>query len=324
MSSQSELEEALKFTSNNILRVVASFTASIPESQRTPTQTQMYPELSPIREEACGASRSFPDRHEDSQPSTESVQFTDNQDSISDLLRIKLQMAEAKAKIHQLKRAKKACGRDDWAQWKTEKKELISNIKQLKSEHRNLGRNHCYKQQRGCGGKFRARFISTQLKNHTFVPGENFTEVFRVRNEGDSAWPEGTVMMPIGKNTDHGLLGSAGKAIPVTAANSGQCVDVAVSLHAPQSPGRYHALWRLATPDGIKFGQRLELRVNVSESSSDSEEEPVRAASSVDWLGLLKQLEDMGWSDKPKNLRLLRSYNGNLSLVVTHLIEDSS
>jgi len=302
LSSQRELEEALKFSSNNLLRLTLS--SSQPKSEL----------LTP------GAFHT----------NTESIEtpYSESEISADNLLRIKLEMAEAKAKVYQLKRAKKECGRENWAQWKTEKQELISRIKQLKGEHKNLGRNPCYKAQRGCGGKFRARFISTQLKNHTFVPGENFTEVFRVRNEGDSAWPEGTVLIPIGKNADHDLLGSAGKAIPVGTANAGQCVDVQVPLHAPQAPGTYKALWRLATSNGSKFGQRLELNVSVCENRSDSEDEceiqPKRAAPALDWLGLLAQLEAMGWNDKPKNLRLLRTFNGNVSLVVAHLIDEST
>lgn len=308
VSSQPELEEAIKL-SPNLLRLTASITQPRAESGNV----LAYPEYQRDLEDC-----SYPVLETPGEP----------RPNFDNLLRIKLEMAEVKAKIHQLKREKKGMGaRGDWGRWKTEKQELISRIKQLKCEHRNLGRQPCYKAQRGCGGKFRARFISSQLKSHSFVPGESFTEVFRIRNEGESAWPEGTVLIPIGKNTDHTLLGSAGKAIPVSSALPGDCVDVQVPLQAPQAPGKYYGLWRLATPDGSKFGQRMEITVSVEDSSSESEEEYEHAkcarTPAVDWIGLLDQLQAMGWSDKPKNVKLLRKYKGNLSLVVDHLINDS-
>ena len=107
MSSQSELEEALKFTTNNLLRVVASLT--VPEPQRTTqTQTQItYPEIFPIREEACKPSSSS--CTEDFRPcyTPDDVRDSscDRDAMFGDLLRIKLEIAETKAKIHLFTRA---------------------------------------------------------------------------------------------------------------------------------------------------------------------------------------------------------------------------
>lgn len=44
-----------------------------------------------------------------------------------------------------------------------------------------------------------------------------------------------------------------------------QELDVAVDFAAPEHPGRYISYWRLASPSGQKFGQRVWVLIQVSE-----------------------------------------------------------
>jgi hypothetical protein len=44
----------------------------------------------------------------------------------------------------------------------------------------------------------------------------------------------------------------------------GEEVDVAVDFLAPAKPGRYASYWRLASPSGKKFGQRIWVLIQVT------------------------------------------------------------
>lgn len=41
-------------------------------------------------------------------------------------------------------------------------------------------------------------------------------------------------------------------------------LDIAVDFTAPESPGRYISYWRMASPSGQKFGQRVWVLIQVS------------------------------------------------------------
>lgn len=41
-------------------------------------------------------------------------------------------------------------------------------------------------------------------------------------------------------------------------------LDVAVDFIAPEHPGRYISYWRMASPSGQKFGQRVWVLIQVS------------------------------------------------------------
>lgn len=47
-----------------------------------------------------------------------------------------------------------------------------------------------------------------------------------------------------------------------------QELDVAVDFVAPNLPGRYVSYWRMATPSGQKFGQRVWVLIQVRKPSS--------------------------------------------------------
>jgi hypothetical protein len=83
-----------------------------------------------------------------------------------------------------------------------------------------------------------------------FLPGENFTKVWRLKNGGSCTW-----------NTAYGITFESGDAMgaPVTVYLPGQVlpgqeVDVAVAMKAPMNPGTYRGNWKMRDQGGTKFG----------------------------------------------------------------------
>jgi len=99
-------------------------------------------------------------------------------------------------------------------------------------------------------------------------PNTAFTKIWRLRNEGIT-WPENTSLIFVG-----GDQMSTVDTIPVATLANGQEVDIAVDMTAPSKPGRYVGYWRLAHPDGSRFGQRVWVDICVSQPSTPSTELP--------------------------------------------------
>ena len=51
--------------------------------------------------------------------------------------------------------------------------------------------------------------------------------------------------------------------IPVNGFPIGKELDVAVDFTAPSRPGRYVSYWKMASPSGQKFGQRVWVLIQV-------------------------------------------------------------
>jgi len=78
----------------------------------------------------------------------------------------------------------------------------------------------------------------------TLSPGTKFTKIWRMRNEGSSAWAENTVLAFVGGDQ----LGAPSYATSVPSVVPGEEIDIAVDMVAPSTPGRYASYWRLCTP----------------------------------------------------------------------------
>eukprot|EP01027_Heterolobosea_sp_BB2_P004515 GEZU01006916.1.p1 GENE.GEZU01006916.1~~GEZU01006916.1.p1 ORF type:complete len:446 (+),score=165.10 GEZU01006916.1:205-1542(+) len=173
------------------------------------------------------------------------------------------------------------------------------------------------------------------------APGTPFVKTWRFRNEGDKPWPQHTELVFVGKQGDR-MSGPESVVVPGEGeVQPGQEVDVSVSLVAPQEPGRYIGYWRLRTPDGKKFGQRVWVQIQVISSSSSSSEAELAASEDsnsgkdkkekkkkglkkekiIKFSELLKQLDEMGFVDKGKNVRLLNKFNGDIDQVVHKLLK---
>ncbi|CAK9158102.1 unnamed protein product [Ilex paraguariensis] len=127
---------------------------------------------------------------------------------------------------------------------------------------------------RGCGmkqnrPKLDSRFIQdVNVFDGTIMsPSTPFTKIWRMRNNGTIMWPEGTQLVWIGGDrlSNTFSLQITADGLPVDME-----LDIAVDFTAPQFPGRYISYWRMASPSGQKFGQRVWVLIQVDASLKDS------------------------------------------------------
>lgn len=146
-----------------------------------------------------------------------------------------------------------------------------------------------------------------------------FVKTWRLRNEGPE-WPAGCVLLLLGKHSDK-LGGPEQVPLPVPGPVATDAeVDITVNLISPKKPGRYVAYYKMCTPDGRKFGQRVWVSINVpadsssSSSSSSSDEEADRLE------GLVDSMMAMGFEVKRHKLfRLLKKNDGDVEKVTRKL-----
>jgi len=206
------------------------------------------------------------------------------------------------------------------------------SIKQYKCEwkmHKHMKREEwkqwkaAWKGQRkgGCRERNEGKLVARHVKDVTVEDGTEvppntpFVKTWRVRNEGP-AWPAGCRLLFISRNGDN--LGGP-EFVPVPGdgpIQPGQEVDISVSLVSPAAPGRYIGFWKLCTPEGRKFGQRLWVSVVVP-STSSSDETPAAEGGYED---LANTIADMGFTVKKKFLiRMLHKHGGDVDKVVNIL-----
>lgn len=94
------------------------------------------------------------------------------------------------------------------------------------------------------------------------APSTPFTKIWRVKNNGNVVWPSGSQLVWIGGDVLSKIL-SAEVEIPADGCPVGTKIDIAVDFFAPENPGRYISYWRMATPSGQKFGQRVWVLIEV-------------------------------------------------------------
>jgi hypothetical protein len=109
-----------------------------------------------------------------------------------------------------------------------------------------------------------ARFVQDvnmgDRTGNNLSPGEKFTKTWRMRNEGTTAWADNTILAFVGGDQ----LG-APDSVSVPAVASGDEVDISVGMVAPSIPGRYVSYWRLCAPEGLRFGHRVWVDIQVSQ-----------------------------------------------------------
>ncbi|XP_065874826.1 protein NBR1 homolog isoform X2 [Euphorbia lathyris] len=119
--------------------------------------------------------------------------------------------------------------------------------------------------------KLDSRFIMdvNVLDGTMMAPSTDFTKIWRMRNSGSVAWPQGARLVWIGGDKFCHEV-SAELEIPVTGLPVDGELDVAVDFTSPELPGRYISYWRMASPSGTKFGQRVWVLIQVEASKKDS------------------------------------------------------
>lgn len=102
--------------------------------------------------------------------------------------------------------------------------------------------------------RMQARFVRdiTYPDGSSVIPGEQFFKTWRLRNDGEFAWPEGTALQCSGGDQLDHVLNDVPPCAP------GEEVEVSVAFIAPEAEGRYTSYFRLANGDSGKFfGQRV-------------------------------------------------------------------
>ncbi|XP_062222889.1 protein JOKA2-like [Phragmites australis] len=144
--------------------------------------------------------------------------------------------------------------------------------------HRLLRDSHAYRKvhsprflMKSKRDKLESRFILdvTVLDGTLMAPSTLFTKIWRMHNNGSTTWPLGTQLIWVGGD-QFALQISVPLEIPVNGFPVDKEIDIAVDFVAPARPGRYISYWRLASPSGQKFGQRVWVHIQVEDPSNDS------------------------------------------------------
>lgn len=131
-------------------------------------------------------------------------------------------------------------------------------IRQRKaSDGASRGRAACYNKRTGPrreDQKLACRFVEdiTVDDGHAMTPGSPFVKIWRLRNSGNVAWPEGVALSFVSGDSL-----SLFESIPVMSVAPGAEVDVSVDMTAPKEVGRYVSNWRLQSPSGVFFGHQV-------------------------------------------------------------------
>jgi len=200
-------------------------------------------------------------------------------------------------------------------------------------------------------GRYLARFVSdVSVDDGTTMSAElPFVKIWKMRNEGITAWPENTRLTFVGgdklSNVEH---------VSVPPIGPGVEVDISVEMAAPSLPGRYVSYWRLASPEGTRFGQRVWVDITVPTPSEDVKApsvpitpvviepaimdmetpqpqvqitqplQPMVTQQSTVEITISAQhqiLLDMGFMDRERNVQLLAKNNNDVSKTIQDLLQ---
>ncbi|KAI3761383.1 hypothetical protein L1987_51797 [Smallanthus sonchifolius] len=100
------------------------------------------------------------------------------------------------------------------------------------------------------------------LDGTIMAPCTLFRKIWRMRNNGSTIWPYGSQLQWIGGD-QLSKSHSVDVKIPVDGLSVDKEIDVAVYFTAPELPGRYVSYWRMASPSGQRFGQRVWVLIQV-------------------------------------------------------------
>ncbi|XP_013597152.1 PREDICTED: uncharacterized protein LOC106305319 [Brassica oleracea var. oleracea] len=115
--------------------------------------------------------------------------------------------------------------------------------------------------------KLDSRFVlDVNVIDGTVVaPSAPFTKIWKMRNNGSLVWPRGTQIFWIGGDRFSNSF-AVDLQIPAEGVPINGELDVKVDFVAPELPGRYISYWMMASPIGVKFGQRVWVSINVDAS----------------------------------------------------------
>eukprot|EP01090_Pellita_catalonica_P011635 TRINITY_DN2345_c0_g1_i1.p1 TRINITY_DN2345_c0_g1~~TRINITY_DN2345_c0_g1_i1.p1 ORF type:complete len:427 (-),score=66.21 TRINITY_DN2345_c0_g1_i1:426-1706(-) len=192
-----------------------------------------------------------------------------------------------------------------------------------------------------------ARFVKhvSVPDGSTLAPNVTFVKTWRMRNEGSNSWKLGSKLLFVSRLRGDQMNAPEYVLIP-TEVMPTQEIDISVTMRTPTAPGMYTSFWRLCTPEGKKFGQRVWCKICVAsnddpiitnhvtaspvEVKMDGDELPMPSPHmqasfmSTDeqppnFATRLDTLSKMGFADTGLNVRLLKNYNGDVTAVALAL-----
>ncbi len=101
--------------------------------------------------------------------------------------------------------------------------------------------------------------------NSKMVPGQKFTKVWRVKNNGDCAWEEEFQVRFFSGNLMGGKTITLGKTVV-----PGSETDLSIELIAPSTVGVYTGNWRMIDETGAFFGDSFYVLINVVEGPTET------------------------------------------------------
>jgi len=113
-----------------------------------------------------------------------------------------------------------------------------------------------------------ARFVGdvTFPDGSSVEPGSVLRKTWKVRNDGEAAWPEGSALAFVSGDR---IVPAEHTDVPVPAVTAGAEAELSVKIQAPDATGRHIAYFRLRTAEGTQFGQRLWADIRVAEPEND-------------------------------------------------------
>lgn len=158
------------------------------------------------------------------------------------------------------------------------------------------------------------RFVSDRTipDGTCMTPGASFTKIWRIRNESGSAWPACSLVFRKGDP-----LGASEQTLAIPSIQAGQEFDISLPLRVPHECGKYTGVWRLTHPSVRTLGAPLKVKIRVPKGDGSSDEDALQDEGR--WLSALKQLEEMGFVHRKKNLKLLARFGGDVQRVAFKL-----
>jgi hypothetical protein len=99
-------------------------------------------------------------------------------------------------------------------------------------------------------------------------PSRRFVKTWKVKNNGQVRWPEGCILIFTGGDILRPYPSQIQHNGLIPSLSPGEEAELDVELSAPEVPGHHISYFRIISPDGIRFGDRLWCDINVVSSFS--------------------------------------------------------
>ena len=152
--------------------------------------------------------------------------------------------------------------------------------------------------------KLKMKFVAhVNWKNRTvFRPHDCAEKIWRIMNTGDTAWPKGCKIGPWKGNI-------GGDSIEVPPLEPSQEADIRTLAKLPGEEKKMNAIWRIFSPFGVPFGDKLFLVAQV-----DRQAEDIKRG--------LRTLTNMGFAYEESLTTLVRC-RANVERALNHLINQN-